>query len=287
MRRLLMLVALAPLAACVGPEMAGDYMRVATINNVRLDEVPGTYGVYEVSVRATADGTGWSDPQLRVVRSDPGHDNELTLALYARAPSHAMRRNYDAKRASDGDTYPVNDDHWNPHSNAIDTYFGHGGTPLEAKLVVNPGSEDRIVRVIGQANDWAAAVADLKHANADLLIHPDGFGRYRQNMTVIEIGPGVNPVIRWNGTTLADRYELEAKVAAYSGRDNTDVRIIPDRDADPQQVSDVMEALKRYRIGVRRYDPADRGRDEYGEPIYHSDVAPQPVEGFWFPKLDR
>jgi len=280
MRRLWMVVALAPLAACVAP-MGGDYARVATINSVRLDEVAGTNGVYEVSVRATADGNGWSDPQLRVVRSEPNRRNEITLALYARAPGHMVNQNYDAQRASDGDTYPYKGDRWNPSSHAIDTYFGHGGTPLEATFVINPGSDDRVVRVLGQGNEFAGLVADLKHANAELQIRADGFDRYRQNLTLIEIGPGEHPVIRWNGMPLADPSELDGRLASLSGQpDRPDVRIIPDRDASPQRIADVMSALRHYGVGVRRFDIAkDRGE------TYHSEVAPAPVEGFWFPKL--
>lgn len=284
MRKLLLAVLLSPLAACVTAP-SGEYARIATIKDVRLDEVPGQPGALQVTVRGTPDGIGWSNAQLRLLPRDSAHPRELRVAMFARSPAGATRKAYDPRTAYGGDTYGGSDYKFPRNRQAIDTYYGHGSDQLEAHMILYPASDDQIVRVVGGANDMAGLVRDLRRMNADIKLHQDSFTvSPARNGAVIQIGPGAPGAVSWNGAPVSGPAELDSRMAALASRRNAMVSIVPVHDADPALVADVLRSARRFGVDVRRR--GDHGFDDrYDDYSGWSENAPRPTEGFWFPKI--
>jgi hypothetical protein len=277
----LIAIVLAPLAGCVAPTVVSDYQRVARIDDVSVRPIYGQTGVYEVTVRGTADGSGWSAAELRVV-GDPGARGEMTLAMFARPPEHVVSRGYNPARAYGGDTYyPPETSRWPSGRPAVDTYFG-GGDPLEAQLVVNPGTDQRILRVVGQANESGGHFDTLASTK---LGGPRQMRRhewYLSRRPLLEIGSGDYPIVSWNGEPLVTDAALEAKLREIASRpEPIEVRVRPNQDASYARVTEVMTTLSRYGISARIVgDRRSRG-DPDDSPV-NTDPTQPPSDGFFF-----
>jgi hypothetical protein len=269
------------LAGCVAPTSDGLYQRVARIDDVSVLAIPGDNGAYRVTVRGTADGTGWSQPELRWVSSPDSHSGDMTLALFARAPEHAIARGYQPERAYGGDTYfPPETNRWPSGRPAIDTYFA-GGDPIEAHLIVTPGTDHRALRVLGRSNEAGGFIDALASAR---LGSPRPVRRhewYLDRRPLVEIGAGEAAIVTWNGQPLADKAALEAKLLDLATRPRlVEVRLRPAHGASSKRVADVMSALSRYGVAVNLVG-SERSRSEPGAPIKTDPTEPA-SPGFYF-----
>jgi hypothetical protein len=239
------------LAGCVTPTNDGLYQRVARIDDVSVRAIPGEGGAYRVNVRGTADGSGWSEPELRWISTPGSLKGEMTLALFARAPDHVIARGYQPERAYGGDTYfPPETSRWPSGRPAIDTYFA-GGDPLEASLTVIPGTDHRALRVLGRSNEVGGIIEALASTK---LGSPRPVRRhewYLDRRPLVEIGAGDAAIVTWNGQPLADKAALEAKLLDVATRPRLiEVNVKSAKGASAKRVADVMSALSRYGIAV-------------------------------------
>jgi len=280
MRRAWIAIMLAPLAACVAPQqMSGGYQRVARIDDVGVRPLYGQPGAFEVTVRGTADGSGWSNPELRLV-GDPGPRGEVTLAMFAQPPSHVVSRGYDPQRAYGGDTYyPPETSRWPSGRQAVDTYFG-GGDPLEARLIVNANGDQRLLRVLGQTNEAGGLfdrLASMKLGTARQMRRHDW---YLSRRPVLEIGSVDDPAVKWNGERLIDDSTFEAKLREIASRpDPIVVRVRTGRGVSDARVAQVMSMLHRYGVSSYVVDRRDRGDSGVAA---NTDPTEPPSEGFFF-----
>lgn len=282
MRRAWIAIVLAPLAACVAPqEMSGGYQRVARVDDVSVRPIYGQAGAFEVTVRGTADGSGWSNPQLRVV-GDTGPRGEVTLAMFAQPPSHFVSRGYDPQRAYGGDSYyPPETSRWPSGRPAVDTYFG-GGEPLEARTIVNANGDQRLLRVLGQTNETGGlfdTLASMKLGTARQMRRHDW---YLSRRPLLEIGSVDDPNVKWNGERLIDDSTLEAKLRDIASRsDPIVVRVRASRGASDARVAQIMSALHRYGVSSLMVEHHRHDGGENGVPA-NTDPTEPPSEGFFF-----
>jgi hypothetical protein len=269
------------LAGCVAPTNDGLYQRVARIDDVSVRAIPGESGAYRVSVRGTADGSGWSQPELRWVSAQDNRTGDMTLALFARAPDHVIARGYQPERAYGGDTYfPPETDRWPSGRPAIDTYFA-GGDPLEAHLIVTPGTDHRNLRVLGRSNEAGGVIDALASAR---LGSPRPVRRhewYLDRRPLVEIGAGEAAIVTWNGQPLADKAALEAKLLDLATRPRLiEVRVRPVEGASTKRVADVMSTLSRYSVAVHLVG-SGRSQSVSEAPI-RTDPTEPASPGFYF-----
>lgn len=283
MRRAWIAIVLAPLAACVAPQqMSGGVQRVARIDDVSVRPVSGQPGAFEVTARGTADGSGWSNPELRVVSETGARGGEVTLAMFAQPPSHFVSRGYDPRRAYGGDTYyPPETSRWPSGRPAVDTYFG-GGEPLEARLIVTAGADQRILRVLGQTNETGGLFDTLASMKLGTPREMRRHEWYLARRPVLQIGSGDDPAVTWNGERLIDDTRLEAKLREIASRgEPVLVRVRPSRGASDARVAQVMSKLHRY--GVSAYLADRHARDGDDAPVrLNTDPTQPPSEGFFF-----
>ena len=288
MRKGLLAFAFFGLAGCVAPYGEhGPATRVASIEQVRLTPVNGDEGTYEIFVRATADGDGWLNAQLRILPSASEKSGELVVEMVAQAPYQAAGRNYDPSRAYAGDTYGTpGSQRWPSGTHAVDTYYGKGQT-LEASLIVKLQSTDRSLRVVGVGTAFAAMFDTLLASDWDGTHSWSDYGHRRSSAPVVRITENGAAFAYWNGMPLGNIAALQDRLVQYATeRRHGIVRLQPDNGVRYERLDDILSLIKRFGFGVRLGQDTDLGlARSLDRDREHLDerTKPLPPTGFWFP----